>query len=249
MKSSKFKIDAVFFGDLGTTITTTDSIPDLYHDALVRVGIKSNIQGCRKALLIVNRWLYTRKHSGRFLNEREQLKYRNLLLSNMGVPKKRYLEFDELIQDINSNISYIPVLGIKNTLDYLNGERIPAVLIANWDSSILDILRKHGLEKRFQTTVISDKFGIGKPDLSIFEYTFVKLRKIRGKIRKTHTIMLGANLLTDIYPAEILKMFSVYFYPKKPLNPFSDNPGEKFRFKIVKNHKEFVKLVKHSTNT
>ncbi|MFW9997701.1 MAG: HAD family hydrolase [Candidatus Odinarchaeota archaeon] len=249
MSDKGFGIDAVFFGDLGTVITTSIPISGVYQEALVEAGIKTSDSVCNEALLAVNRWLYSRKAAGRFLNDREQIQYRNLLLSKMEVSRKQFQEVDDLILEKLENISYKPVPGIEKLLDHLGKNNIPAVLIANWDSSMIDLLKKHGLKSKFLTVVISENFGMEKPSLSIFEESFDRVRNKVGKVRKTHSVMLGANLQTDIIPAETLKLIPVYFYPEKPWTPFSEKPDDKFKHRVVKDPDEFWQVLERLRKT
>ncbi|MHA1168981.1 MAG: HAD family hydrolase [Candidatus Hodarchaeales archaeon] len=239
-----FKIDSVVFSDLGVVITTKKSIIDMYLDALKDVEIDITAEDCLRALQVVNRWMYSRKNAGKFLNEKDEINYRNLLYKEFKIPKKLFNDVEEAIVSHLSDIEIIPVKGVRKTINFLHELKISCGLIANWDETLIEDLKENGLKSGIDIILISAKFGCEKPAIDIFNEFFNRIRqKTKKKARKTHSIMLGSNLLTDIYPAETLEMIPVYFYDKKHSNPFSEPPGNNFKHPVVNDHKEFRELV------
>lgn len=244
MSSKGFEIDSVLFGDLGVVLSTKKSIASMYRDALRKIGLNKTDDDCHRALQVVNRWICSRKNAGNFLNEKDEINYRNLLYKELMIPKKMFKDAEESISSHLSKINIIPVQGIGKTIKFLHNSNISCGMVANWDESLIDTLKENGLKYEMDVLLVSTLFGSNKPDISIFNEYFTKIRhKTKRKARKSHSIMLGSNLQTEIYPAETLSLIPVYFYDKMHSNPFSESPGDNFKYPVVSDHEEFRELI------
>lgn len=94
------------------------------------------------------------------------------------------------------------------TLNYLK-EKYNLHLISNgFKEACQSKLAHSNLEPYFKTIVISEIFGINKPDPRIFEYALDN-----GGAQKEHSIMIGDNIDADVRGALNVGMDAIYFNP------------------------------------
>lgn len=92
------------------------------------------------------------------------------------------------------------------TLDYLK-EKYTLHLISNGFKEACQSKLKHSnLNPYFKTVVISDVFGINKPDPRIFEYALKN-----GNAQKEGSIMIGDNIDADVRGAQNVGLDAIFF--------------------------------------
>lgn len=92
------------------------------------------------------------------------------------------------------------------TLTYLQ-KKYNLHLISNGFKEACELKLKHSqLQDYFKTIVISEVFGVNKPDPRIFDYAITK-----GKAEKTASIMIGDNIDADIRGAMNAGLEAIYF--------------------------------------
>ena len=94
------------------------------------------------------------------------------------------------------------------TLNYLK-EKYSLHLISNgFKEACESKLKNSNLSPYFDTIVISEIFGINKPDIRIFEYALNN-----GKADRESSIMIGDNIDADVRGALNAGMDAIYFNP------------------------------------
>lgn len=117
--------------------------------------------------------------------------------------KKSGIENDRLAEQLSE---YFPAMRRRNPfiyketfqiLDHLKG-RYQLVLLTNGSPSLQQtkLSMSPEIAPYFDAIIVSGAFGVGKPDVSIFEYALTKTGS-----QKSETLMVGDNLLTDILGA------------------------------------------------
>src|SRR5690606_12128892 len=92
------------------------------------------------------------------------------------------------------------------TLEYLQ-HRYNLHLISNGFKEACETkLRSSNLAQYFKTVVISEVFGVNKPDARIFEYAVTQ-----GETQKDYSVMVGDNLDADVRGAINAGMDAIYF--------------------------------------
>lgn len=92
------------------------------------------------------------------------------------------------------------------TLDYLKS-KYNLHLISNGFKEACQIKLQHSnLNPYFKTIVISELFGVNKPDPRIFEYALQN-----GQAQKEFAIMIGDNIDADVRGAQNIGMDAIYF--------------------------------------
>lgn len=92
------------------------------------------------------------------------------------------------------------------TLRYLQ-DRYNLHLISNGFKEACELKLKHSaLKDYFKTIVISEIFGVNKPDPRIFDYAVNN-----GQAEKSYSIMIGDNLDADVRGAQNAGLEAIYF--------------------------------------
>lgn len=100
------------------------------------------------------------------------------------------------------------------TLAYL-GKRYHLHLISNGFREACEKKLKHSnLQQYFKTIVISEVFGVNKPDPRIFEYALTN-----GQTHKEVAIMIGDNIDADVRGATRMGMDAIFFNPLEAQKP------------------------------
>ncbi len=126
--------------------------------------------------------------------------------------KKSGIENDLLAEQLSE---YFPAMRRRNPfiyeetfqiLNHLKG-RYQLVLLTNGSPSLQQtkLAISPEIAPYFNTIIVSGAFGVGKPDVSIFEYALTKTGS-----HKAETLMVGDNLLTDILGANRAGIKSVW---------------------------------------
>lgn len=126
--------------------------------------------------------------------------------------KKSGIENDRLAEQLSE---YFPAMRRRNPfiyeetfhiLDHLKG-RYQLVLLTNGSPSLQQtkLTISPEIAPYFNTIIVSGAFGVGKPNVSIFEYALTKTGS-----QKAETLMVGDNLLTDILGANRAGIKSVW---------------------------------------
>lgn len=155
---------------------------------------------------------------GEFDDEGEQFQNMKMLM-----PAYRRTAWTNALKKISSeNVGlaeklseYFPAMRRKNpfvyeetfqVLDHLKG-RCQLVLLTNGSPSLQQakLSMTPEIAPYFDVIVVSGDFGIGKPDVSIFEYALTQTGS-----HKAETLMVGDNLLTDILGANRAGIKSVW---------------------------------------
>lgn len=126
--------------------------------------------------------------------------------------KKVGINNDGLAEQLSE---YFPAMRRKNpfiyeetfqVLDQLKG-RYQLALLTNGSPSLQQtkLSMSPDIAPYFATVIVSGDFGVGKPDVSIFEYALTNTGS-----QKSETLMVGDNLLTDILGANRAGIKSVW---------------------------------------
>ncbi len=97
--------------------------------------------------------------------------------------------------------------GVFEVLEAIKKEGYKIAMIVNGDSAgARNIIEASGLQDYFDTIVISEEIGVGKPCQGVFENTLAKLG-----VKPKNTVMVGNRIDTDILGANRSSMKSVWF--------------------------------------
>jgi putative hydrolase of the HAD superfamily len=100
------------------------------------------------------------------------------------------------------------------TLQYLQ-KKYHLHLISNGFREACEKKLQHSkLANYFKTIVISEIFGVNKPDRRIFEHALTN-----GKTNKDDAVMIGDNIDADIRGAMAVGMDAIYFNPTGAARP------------------------------
>lgn len=170
--------------------------------------------------------LFNRANSDEFIETYTKNNHRLWGLYHHGKidkPTLRELRFADTFRDlgvdpckfpIEFELDYLQICPTKTnlfphaieTLDYLQ-QKYNLHLISNGFKEACEKKLEHSkLNAYFKTVVISEVFGINKPDRRIFEYALEN-----GKAQKEHSIMIGDNLDADIKGAINAGMDAIFF--------------------------------------
>jgi putative hydrolase of the HAD superfamily len=109
------------------------------------------------------------------------------------------------------------------TLAYLKSKKYRLFLLTNGFKEVQVVkIRQSGLEPYFEKMITSEEAGYQKPNQKIFEYA---LKTVNAK--KAESIMIGDDLVNDIFGAQQFGMDAVFF------NPESIRHQQEVNFEIV----------------
>ncbi len=107
------------------------------------------------------------------------------------------------------------VSGARELMDYLRGRGYRMHMCSNGFHEVqYRKLRACGLDKSFDTVVLSEDAGANKPSAAYFDYAFDKTHAQRAS-----TLMIGDNFQTDILGAKRAGLATAFF------NRFPDYPA------------------------
>ncbi len=92
------------------------------------------------------------------------------------------------------------------TLDYLKSKYSLHLISNGFKESCQIKIKNNNLGPYFQTIVISEIFGVNKPDPQIFEYAISN-----GNAKKEASVMIGDNIDADVRGAINVGMDAIYF--------------------------------------
>lgn len=104
--------------------------------------------------------------------------------------------------------------GARELMDYLKAKGYKLHMCSNGFHEVqYKKLRSCGLDKHFDTVILSEDARYNKPALQFFDYAFLKSGAIREQ-----TLMIGDNFNTDIIGAKEYGLATAYFnrYPDHP---------------------------------
>ena len=97
-----------------------------------------------------------------------------------------------------------------DVLNYLN-KKYEMHIITNGFEEVQHVkLSQSGLSSFFKHIITSEKVGVKKPNIKIFEYAFNK-----AKAQKDESILIGDDLIADIFGAKNAGIQQIYFNPNK----------------------------------
>ncbi|MCR5184107.1 MAG: HAD-IA family hydrolase [Opitutales bacterium] len=85
---------------------------------------------------------------------------------------------------------------VRETLEFLQFLKIPAVVISNGDSRWIKALEDKGLAPFFKKIFVSSQTGLAKPDVAVFDYVCRSL-----KIARNELLHIGDSIREDVIPA------------------------------------------------
>lgn len=94
------------------------------------------------------------------------------------------------------------------TLDYLKRKYTLHLISNGFKEACQSKLKHSNLAPYFKTIVISELFGVNKPDPRIFEHALSQ-----GEALKAYSIMIGDNIDADVRGAQNVGMDAIFFNP------------------------------------
>ena len=118
------------------------------------------------------------------------------------------LTVEELLNDYVCEFRQhcIPFEGLREMLDELKNLNVKLGIITNGFGHFqLENIKALGIEKDFNSIIISEWEGIKKPNLEIFQRALKKLQ-----VAPSTSVYIGDHPLNDIEPANLVEMVSIW---------------------------------------
>jgi len=165
------KMNAVFF-DFGDTLVSLDpQKEDLFIKAALNIGIMLDKAAVKRAYECVDFFM---KFSSVAINKESERRefykrYNERLCEALGISGSFTNLWPSIAKIFNANKTWHLVGGAKETLTSLHDRGIRLAIIANWDSSLGELVRRLDIGHLFEYIVSSQEAGVEKPDPAIFQ--------------------------------------------------------------------------------
>jgi len=118
--------------------------------------------------------------------------------------EKAFHEIRRGFEEYYTHCAYRIQDGIKDVLEKLHGP-FKLGIAANQPTAIYEFLKKNGILKYFDSTMVSEEIGYSKPDLRMFIRVLENLNS-----SPEEALMIGDRPDNDIVPAKLLGMKTVW---------------------------------------
>jgi putative hydrolase of the HAD superfamily len=185
-------IKAVTFDVGNTLITTWPSVGQVYADIAARNGL-----GHLTAALLEERFLAS--WPGRLHLTETRVGWEQLVdvvfegLVEIPPSRSFFAEIYDRFAQAEAWRIYDDVLPV---LDELARRGVRLAVISNWDDRLRDLLRRLGLDSRFEAIVVSSEVGHAKPDRAIFDGAAARLGLPASQI-----LHIGDSVEMDLHGA------------------------------------------------
>jgi FMN phosphatase YigB (HAD superfamily) len=166
------ELDAVTVDGYGTLLELADPVPRL-SAALRERGIERS--GAAVAAAFRAEMRYYTSHAQSAVDEPSLSDLRRACAGVFLEAADAALDPREFCGALIDALVFEPVAGAVETLDRLAACGLALAVVANWEISLRHHLRRHGLDRRFASVVISAEIGAAKPDPRPFEAALAEL--------------------------------------------------------------------------
>jgi putative hydrolase of the HAD superfamily len=188
-------VGAVTFDAMGTLVAIEPPAPRLQRSLARRLGLELELSRCEAAMRVEMR--HYRAHCTRAADAPAlaslRLECSSLLADALAID----VSGAELLPSLTDAISFYAFPDAQPALDRLEAEGLKLAVVANWDVSLRDVLRRLGLEGSFETVVTAAEAGIAKPDPRLFAIALERLG-----VAAEACVHVGDDPLTDVAGAE-----------------------------------------------
>ncbi|MFX1282652.1 MAG: HAD family hydrolase [Promethearchaeota archaeon] len=199
--------NVIFFNAGGTLIQLKNTtIPILYSEFLSRKGKQVSPEEVYQAFRKAESWILSRKRPGALFTDLDQRKYQNVFYNQLGIRKRNQINQIEKLIAENLELKFSLEKDALRILRYLKSS-YQLGIISNWDESLIEILDDLAILDYFDSITFSGEVGVNKPDLEIFRSALEEFPNVKPK----ETAYIGDDYITDIIPAQKLKMFAILF--------------------------------------
>jgi 5'-nucleotidase len=159
----------------------------------------------------VNKPLWVEYQAGRITPQELQQRRFDHWSKRLGVPS---LELNHQYMQAMAEICH-PLDGAVELLHFLSG-KVKMGIITNGFSELQEArLAKTGLTHFFEFMIISEKFGVAKPDRRIFDHAL----ELAGNPAREKVLMVGDNLGSDILGGLNADLQTCWFNPQNKSLP------------------------------
>jgi len=144
--------------------------------------------------------------TGKFPLSQTRQQIVSMALSSLGSHDN---DFGQALADAYEKIEMevtIPFPRVIETLEILRAKKVRLGLVTNGNSQVQRRkIQRHDLEQYFDTILIEDELGKGKPDPFVFEHALNTL-----DVKPSEAWMIGDDLRGDIAPAQRVGMLGIW---------------------------------------
>lgn len=209
---------AVIFDLDDTLIDRNDAISNLFYIILEKYY--KDIDNDKVEDMLVKFKLYDRVNYG------EVNKIRVLKPFFEEFPPEIVIAEESMIDFWNENLPkcFTPDKGVAKLLDEINGSMKTAIITNGTTQRQKEKIKNSGLDKYFETILISEEIGHRKPDKIIFDMAVDEL-----DIHSEEALFIGDNLVWDIMGSQEAGMTGVWFNPSGISNDTDIKPAYEIR--------------------
>jgi putative hydrolase of the HAD superfamily len=188
-------VGAVTFDAMGTLVAIEPPAPRLQRSLARRLGVELDLSRCEAAMRVEMRHYRANCTRAGDLPALASLRLEcsSLLADALAID----VSGAELLPSLTDAISFYAFPDAQPALDQLAAAGIKLAVIANWDISLRDVLRRLGLAASFETVVTAAEVGFAKPDPRPFAIALERLGIPAGAC-----VHVGDDPLTDVAGAE-----------------------------------------------
>lgn len=164
-------LNAVFF-DFGETLVAMETQKeDLFIEAASEIGLKLDSNAVKRAYECVD---FLMKFSSVAINkdsERSEFyrRYNERLCEALGISGSFAKLWPIIAEKFNGKKKWRLAEGVMETLTGLKYRGIRLAVVANWNKSLGDLVRRLDIGHLFECIVSSQEAGVEKPDPAIFQ--------------------------------------------------------------------------------
>jgi HAD superfamily hydrolase (TIGR01509 family) len=158
-------LDAVTVDAFGTLLALRDPVPALTA-GLLRHGITRDRAVVERAFGAEGR--YYREHALAARDPSSLAALRRACTTVFLDAAEAEIDVDAFTPAFVDALVFEPIAGAVETLEILTARGLALAVVANWEVSLRDHLRRLGLDRRLAAVVISAEVGVAKPDPLLF---------------------------------------------------------------------------------
>lgn len=201
------EMNAVFFDFGDTLVSLHPQKEDLFIKAALNIGMMLDKAVVKRAYECVDFFMKFSSVAIHKDSERKEFYklYNERLCEALGISGSFANLWPSIAEVFNTNKTWHLVDGAKETLISLHDRGMRLAIIANWDSSLSELVRSFDIDHLFECVVSSQEEGVEKPNPAIFQVAL----KAMSLLENTGSVVYVGNE----YRADILGARSAGLVP------------------------------------
>jgi putative hydrolase of the HAD superfamily len=231
------KIKAILFDAGETLIYRNPSLVEITRRLLKRNGINISKEIISNVLNHCALKMKPVVEGGRVPDSKKWEIYINMVFKKLKIKDKSLIT--NLKNHLKKGTSFRCFPDTKQTLKYLKKMGFKLAIVSNASAEVENIFKRTGIDKFFDSIIVSEKVGYEKPDIRIFKKALKELN-----VLPEEAVFIGDNFIADIKGAIKAGIYPVWLHRQSKNNEFSYTAETDVKILKIKKLIEIIKLIK-----